>query len=258
MPCWRPNAKPAGRFVALIESKLDRKDIPFPLRPVNFQPPQQDGLEKIFGTSHLKSVAWLEQGVRASASVCRILTPNGLGTGFVTAGNRLFTNHHVIPTRAVAAQSHVEFNYQLNLQGMPEQSFSYRLDTEKFRASEPLDYATAEIEESDGNPPLSRGGTLDWSAGHAAAPGDQVAIIQHPQRGPKQIAVTANQVVNIFDHRLQYTTDTLPGSSGSPVFDDSWKVIALHHAGGNLLINTRGDRMFANEGILASFIRADL
>jgi hypothetical protein len=27
-------------------------------------------------------------------------------------------------------------------------------------------------------------------------------------------------------------------------------VVALHHAGGNLVTNQRGDRMFANQGIL--------
>jgi V8-like Glu-specific endopeptidase len=85
-------------------------------------------------------------------------------------------------------------------------------------------------------------------------PGEHVNIIQHPEGGPKQIALTANQVVNVFEYRLQYTTDTLPGSSGSPVFTDAWKVVALHQAGGNLLTNQRGDRMFANEGILMSYI----
>lgn len=45
-------------------------------------------------------------------------------------------------------------------------------------------------------------------------------------------------------------TDTLPGPSGSPVLNDDWQVIAIHRAGGNLLTNNRGDRMFANGGIL--------
>jgi V8-like Glu-specific endopeptidase len=83
-------------------------------------------------------------------------------------------------------------------------------------------------------------------------------IIQHPQGGPKQIALTANQVVNVYEHRLQYTTDTLPGSSGSPVFNDDWQVIAIHHAGGNLISNSRGDRRFVNQGILLSYILRDL
>ena len=70
--------------------------------------------------------------------------------------------------------------------------------------------------------------------------------------------ITANQVVNIFGHRLQYTTDTQPGSSGSPVLNDEWKAVALHHSGGNLPKNARGDRMYANEGILFSAICREL
>ena len=81
-----------------------------------------------------------------------------------------------------------------------------------------------------------------------------MTIIQHPLGGPKQIAITANQVVNTYDYRLQYTTDTQPGSSGSPVFNDDWKVIALHHAGGNLIVNERRDRMSPMKGSLVSSI----
>ena len=51
-------------------------------------------------------------------------------------------------------------------------------------------------------------------------------------------------------------TDTERGSSGSPVFNNDWKVIALHHAGkteedGGLVINpATGEKRGANEGIL--------
>jgi hypothetical protein len=57
---------------------------------------------------------------------------------------------------------------------------------------------------------------------------------------------------------LRRPTDTLPGSSASPVFNDSWRVVALHHAGGNLVKNARGERLFANEGILMCDVVAAL
>lgn len=110
------------------------------------------------------------------------------------------------------------------------------------------------IESTPSLPPLESCGVLTLETGSPPEVGEHVSIIQHPGGGAKQIALTANQVVNLFDHRLQYTTDTLPGSSGSPVFNDAWNVVALHHAGGNLLKNARGDRMYANEGILVSKI----
>ncbi len=34
------------------------------------------------------------------------------------------------------------------------------------------------------------------------------------------------------DTRVHYLADTLPGSSGSPVLNRHWEVIALHHSGG--------------------------
>ena len=34
------------------------------------------------------------------------------------------------------------------------------------------------------------------------------------------------------------------------MFNDDWQVIAIHRAGGNLVKNKRGDRIFANEGVL--------
>ena len=60
-----------------------------------------------------------------------------------------------------------------------------------------------------------------------------------------------------LSHRLQYTTDTMPGSSGSPVFNDEWHVVAIHHAGGDLVKNSQGDKVFANEGMLFKWILED-
>jgi hypothetical protein len=49
----------------------------------------------------------------------------------------------------------------------------------------------------------------------------------------------------------------MPGSSGSPVFNDLWQVIAIHHSGGDLQVNAKGDKRFVNEGVLMSVIRED-
>lgn len=84
-----------------------------------------------------------------------------------------------------------------------------------------------------------------------------MSIIQHPNGGRKKIAVTANEIVNLFDHRVQYLTDTMPGASGAPVLDDAWAVVAVHRAGGNLLKNAHGERIFANEGVRMQKVLAD-
>jgi V8-like Glu-specific endopeptidase len=51
------------------------------------------------------------------------------------------------------------------------------------------------------------------------------------------------------DRLVQYLTDTLPGSSGAPVFDSDWHVVALHHSGGWLTEPASKRVFFRNEGI---------
>ena len=56
-------------------------------------------------------------------------------------------------------------------------------------------------------------------------------IVQHPDADLKQITIRENLLVSRLEHVLHYRADTMPGSSGSPVFNDQWEAIALHHYG---------------------------
>jgi hypothetical protein len=69
-------------------------------------------------------------------------------------------------------------------------------------------------------------------------------------------SLNENRVTNIYRHYLQYTTDTLPGSSGSPVFNDDWEVVALHHGGGHLKTNDKGDIRFVNQAVAMKYLLA--
>lgn len=61
---------------------------------------------------------------------------------------------------------------------------------------------------------------------------DRLNIIQHGDGKPQQYAFRNNffQRRSEDERLLWYLTDTMPGASGSPVFDDRWGVVALHHA----------------------------
>ena len=84
---------------------------------------------------------------------------------------------------------------------------------------------------------------------------DFVSIIQHPQGGPKKIAFTDNKVSAVFNDLVQYSTDTEPGSSGSPVFNQDWEIVGLHHRGGGLA-GPDGKKYFTNEAIqIGSVVR---
>jgi endonuclease I len=61
--------------------------------------------------------------------------------------------------------------------------------------------------------------------------GDSLNIIQHPKGETKQIVLRSNQLVDLMPNFAHYVTDTEPGSSGSPVYNDQWEPVALHHSG---------------------------
>ncbi len=87
---------------------------------------------------------------------------------------------------------------------------------------------------------------------------EPVNIIQHPAGRAKEISLQNNFVEYIDGNVVQYVTSTFNGSSGSPVFNDEWEVVALHHAGGDISEPTTQRRYFRNEGITIGKILADL
>jgi V8-like Glu-specific endopeptidase len=245
----------------VIRSRHTEHPIPTPilLEPVNFNHlPEEAGLEKIIGANNLKRVDWLRLGLERARSIGRITTPFNLGTGFLIRGGRLVTNYHVLPSEAMAAKAYVEFNVEEDWQGNLTPAVRYEFDPTSFRGDKALDYCVITVKPREGAPALETWGTLEFELGKMPQVGEHVTIIQHPAGGVKQIALTANQVVNLHEFRLQYATDTMPGSSGSPVFNDDWKVVALHHKGGNLVADASGHKIYANEGILLSAIAPQL
>ena len=141
---------------------------------------------------------------------------------------------------------------------MPRPTRNFRLEPERFFVTDQsLDFSLVAVapKAAEGIE-LSGYGYLPLIAGSGKALiGECVSIIQHPSGAPKAIAVRANQISDVFDHFIHYSTDTEPGSSGSPVMSDAWEVVALHHAG---VPAPDGSAYIANEGIRISSIMAHL
>jgi endonuclease G len=89
-----------------------------------------------------------------------------------------------------------------------------------------------------------------------------VNIIQHPRGWPKMISVRNNLLTARTGTTLLYETDTDEGSSGAPVLNDEWDLIALHHWGQPFLENVdeNGNPIptTVNEGVRISAICRDL
>ena len=61
--------------------------------------------------------------------------------------------------------------------------------------------------------------------------GEWLTIVQHPKGERKQVCVRENQLLKRDTDVLWYSTDTMGGSSGAPVFNNDWLIVALHHSG---------------------------
>jgi V8-like Glu-specific endopeptidase len=86
----------------------------------------------------------------------------------------------------------------------------------------------------------------------------KVFVVGHPSGDALQLSLHDSELLDVCDHDrlLHYRTPTEPGSSGSPVFNSNWEVVALHHAGSSAMPRLRGKGQYeANEGISIRSIR---
>lgn len=60
--------------------------------------------------------------------------------------------------------------------------------------------------------------------------GQSVSLIQHPKGNYKEIVLYGNRVQAVYQNFIQYETDAEPGSSGSPLFNDQWQLVGIHHS----------------------------
>jgi V8-like Glu-specific endopeptidase len=214
--------------------------------------------EKIIGENTLRPIAFLAEGVKVSKSVVYIgvRTVNGKssGTGFMVAPNLLLTNNHVLPYAELVQNALFRFNYEENFLGEAQAISEYRGKAGGiFHTNINLDYSLVEIEGEPGK---------EWGylplAARDVKRNSCVNIIQHPMGRPKEISMQSNFVQYVDKNVVQYITSTQPGSSGSPVFNDNWEVVALHHAGGNISEPATGKTYFRNEGTYIGSILKDL
>jgi V8-like Glu-specific endopeptidase len=240
-----------------------RTDSPIPSRPIDSWRGGDDDAsvqEKIIGENTLRHLYLLMRGLRAARAVVHIALPtsrgNIHGTGFMIAPALLMTNNHVLADAEQAAKARFRFNYELNIDGRLDEQ-NIRIAAFKpggiFYTNKPLDFTIVELE---GAPPDFIPLTLRPTP--ICQVDDRVNIIQHPAGEAKQISMQNNRVQYADSAVVQYTTTTLPGSSGSPVMDDDFQVVAIHHSGGNLLEPGTDRRYNRNAGTAIKAVLDDL
>jgi V8-like Glu-specific endopeptidase len=217
--------------------------------------------EKIIGENTLRDVYFLEVLLDLVAGVVRVHGPE-IGTGFLISPDLLMTNQHVISSVAIAKECTFQFNYQLDRTGraLPVQT-ARALDGGLFRMS-PMAPHNATIHELDYTivqlTDVPKSAHCLKLRPTAIQRDSRLTIIQHPGGDYKKISMQNNFVEYVDEFVVQYTTSTEPSSSGSPVLNDDFDVVAIHHSGGQLTEPTTKRRYFRNEGVRLSAIIDDL
>ena len=209
--------------------------------------------EKIIGENTLRHIFLLELALESAKAVVHIDTSKGKGTGFMISPSLLMTNNHVIDSREIAEKSQFTFNYQLGRDGKehPTQTV-YALSGGEFYTNAELDYTVVTLPS-----PLIFGKPLNLVPKQMQRE-SRVSIIQHPGGSFKKISIQNNFIAYADTRIIQYTTSTLPGSSGSPVFDENFNVVAIHHSGGILIEPDTNQPYLRNEGTSMIAVCRDL
>jgi hypothetical protein len=246
-----------GAFIASLFAKYPMHDAgPARNNPIDHWRGTEsaaDVREKIIGEDTLRDVSMLEIALEAAKAVVRIGLPGGAGSGFMIASDLVMTNHHVFASRDEAAGADFMFNYQLDRFGKACEAIAVSAFGDGlFRTDEALDYTVAQLT----RPP-------DFGAALTLRPAlmqrdARVSIIQHPGGHFKKISFQNNFVAYADRRVVQYYTSTLPGSSGSPVFNDAFEVVAIHHSGGMLEEPGTGRRFLRNGGSSMIAVLEDL
>lgn len=232
----------------------------------------RSGAESIQGNSlDFQPASFLSEGATVRRAVAYVEASFGTvsttGSGFMISPRLFITNQHVIPNAKAALGATITFDRELDEMGHPRPVTSFTLDPGAFALFSDeveLDYAVIAV----GNR-LSGPGKLEEfgycplsNAPDKHVVGMSTNIIQHPLGQRKLISIRNNLLVVRTATTLLYETDTQVGSSGSPVFNDDWEVVALHHYGEPSLrqVDDNGKPVptEVNEGIRISALVEDL
>ena len=236
--------------------------------------------ERIIGTDDTVDLEFLAGGLEVAQAVALVAVPrfeNGQqimvgggpwvsrGTAWLMAPNLAITNHHVINARLDGEADAGGADFQLQAKGATlrfdfdaKEADGVSVKTKRLvAASKSLDYALLELVEPGARPiPRLAPSIVELDSTSRMA----VNIVQHPRGEYKQVAFRNNLVSAADATTVRYFTDTDHGSSGSPVCDDHWRVVALHrgarHASG---VQFQGkDEAFVNFGSQIQLVLADI
>ena len=182
-------------------------------------------------------IVFLDLARAAASTVGRIIRYETMqGNGFMISDKLFLTNNHLIYGPEEAKRSIVEFDYELNIKEVVKPTTKFTFAPDEFLMTNPeedLDFTIIALgDRISGKKRLSDIGFCPLKeTKNAYSLGDFINIIQHPRNRCKKIGLRNNRLVAQSDEVLHYYTSVTSGSSGSPIFNDRFEPIGLHHYG---------------------------
>jgi V8-like Glu-specific endopeptidase len=226
--------------------------------PLDFKP------EAVIVSDDRVDIEFVEGAHRAARGVAKLLVPDArsresIGTAWLLSPDLLVTNWHVIAcledeTDKDVLADRVKHTHAVFDLWRASDTGEDAGPLELVTFSKPLDYAVVKLEKPSSRVPFPL-------APDAPFVGMRVNIPQYGP-GPLRFALRENALVSIDSakSRLHYLSDTEPGASGSPVCDDRWHVVAVHHAARPIASVQVSGRSYGvhNQGISLAAILKDL
>lgn len=253
-----------------------------PARADGLRSARPSELERNFSGAGSFTVGMIQQMLGACASIGCVCSKDGarLGTGFLIESASIgapvendvvfVTNAHVLSdtVRGAIPLSAACVSFEL-LPGADGRPVYFDIDELLYTSPPaPLGHCCKQTENLDVTivtlkrlpaqvAGLSASGNLPPIDGRSKA-----YVIGHPHGSGLQVSVHDSILLASDEQRrlVHYRTPTDPGSSGSPVFDEQWRVIALHHGGSHRVpcLKPASGVYPANEGVTLAAIRNGL
>ncbi|HYO13527.1 MAG TPA: serine protease [Thermoanaerobaculia bacterium] len=271
---WRLDVvdDPGAKLLPLLRSQLLQREggqvevkpaeLTASVQRLDRQDTVEGGLEKVFGFEKSVALRWYRTGLERCSAIGRVesRTGKGFGTGFLVRGGDLhprFGSELLLLTNA-----HV-----LSNDPRVQSTFGARHTEAAVVTFEVLGSEHQVAEQLWTSPPWELDATLVRLTPAVAAPGAlfslapqpipsadgklRVYVIGHPAGRSLEISLHDSLLLDCEDPKIHYRTPTEPGSSGSPVFNEDWDLVALHHAGRDDMprLKKQPGTYAANEGI---------
>jgi len=232
-------------------------------KAIDAAPPPKN-YEKVLGKEGVVTLSWYKLGLDRAKVVAKVLNPagDGFGTGFLIRGGDLvpalgdeillLTNAHVTSSDPAVRTKYgsLDPDDATIIFEAFEAAAGQEFKVKKLLWTSPPDELDASLLRIDPPAPSLQAYSLAKNL-PLVDNIQKVYVIGHPGGRTLSISLNDNLLLDYDDRLVHYRAPTEGGSSGSPVFNQSWQLIGLHHAGGTSMqrLNGKEGTYAANEGI---------